>query len=1027
MEAAEKEFARLKTYFYVDSNSDVCSPLVIAPKATKPFIRFCGDYVAINQHIVIGHYPIPHVQHEIDRIGKYKIFLDLDMANSFHQFLLAEKTSRLLSVQTIWGEVRPRFMPEGIGPASGQLQATVSEIFADFSEWAIVIFDNFLVCCHDYQDAYIKLEKIIDRCIERNVVLKMAKTWLGFDYANFFGYRVGYQKYELTQERKDEIAKMPFPNSTKAMQSFLGSALFFKSFMPNYSTLCAPLNDTIKKDFDWKNRSSWTADYVRIFDDFKAALQNAVALHYPDYSLEWTLRVDASTYGVAAALLMKKPIVDSADPTATVKHVMLPIAFISQKFSLQASKWSVIEQEAYACYFGVKKFAYYLHCKHFTLETDHNNLIWMEASAVPKIVRWRVLLQSFSFTLRHIPGRLMRIVDHNSRYHQDDVIADNINCLFLLTYNMSRDADLDDTESLSTIVFDPGGGEVEQEQASPIDDLTFTPTEALKQCHNSRIGHGGARKTWNLLNKHFPGHRIPFRVVSDFVSECPICQKDRLGMGDALVPLVRHLKRTGPYSTVGLDTLTITPPDIHGNQYLTVIVNHFTKLAAGYPSKDHDGKVAASALYQYFSTYGLVDQIVTDPGVEFRNELMQCLVAWFGVTHIFSLVDRHESNGVERTNKEILRHLKALVMDERVKSKWSDPTVLPAVFYILNSSVSSETGVIPFHAHFGNPKATYFKIPDALGDIEKTHEYVRLLQVNLRLLTDLSKQYQDELVKERTKNSSSETQNHYSAGDFVLFQLNPSDPLPNKLHPKYLGPFEVINQHKNDVECRNLIYGTVGTYHVERLKLFAGTREQAFKLAQIDTDQYVITQFLAYRGDPDTRTTMEFEVEFADGSHPWLPWSNDLFETIQYEEFCNANPPLMLLKYRLEAAKLVTKEINESPITSVESGDIVYVDLRSYGDHWYHTLNLDDPDHRTYVLQYRYLDWANAARTKIWVICDILEEEYKVQHLWVRRFGSVKAFDVDKMTLIDKRFILDHPQVLSDRTRERILEKCRDL
>jgi hypothetical protein len=52
LEAAEKEFKRLKTYFYVDTNSDICSPLVIAPKATKPFIRFCGDYVGINHHIV---------------------------------------------------------------------------------------------------------------------------------------------------------------------------------------------------------------------------------------------------------------------------------------------------------------------------------------------------------------------------------------------------------------------------------------------------------------------------------------------------------------------------------------------------------------------------------------------------------------------------------------------------------------------------------------------------------------------------------------------------------------------------------------------------------------------------------------------------------------------------------------------------------------------------------------------------------------------------------------------------------------
>jgi hypothetical protein len=364
-------------------------------------------------------------------------------------------------------------------------------------------------------------------------------------------------------------------------------------------------------------------------------------------------------------------------------------------------------------------------------------------------------------------------------------------------------------------------------------------------------------------------------------------------------------------------------------------------------------------------------------------------------------------------------------MDERVKNRWSDATVLPSVFFILNNSVSSESGLIPFHAHFGNANSTYFKVPEGIGDQEKTAEYVRLLDDNLKLLIGLSKVYQDSIVQERTRDSLPEQQNHYKAGDFVLFQLNPNDPLPTKLHPKFTGPFKVIHQDKNDVDCKNLIYGTVSRFHVERLKIFVGTEEQAFKLAQIDTDQYLIRQFLAYRGDIDVRTTMEFEVEFQDGSHPWLPWSKDLFETEQYETFCDENPPLLLLKYKLEVANAVTKQLNSTEITCIEPGDIVYVDLRSYGDTWYQGLGLEDPDHITYVLKYQYLDWVSNAHKNIWTICDLLEEEYKVKHLWIRRFGSRKDFEVQNMVLIDKDFLLHHPLIISERNRKRILRKCR--
>jgi hypothetical protein len=47
-EPVKKEFERMLTYFYTKSESPWASPLVIAPKATKPFIRICGDYVKVN-------------------------------------------------------------------------------------------------------------------------------------------------------------------------------------------------------------------------------------------------------------------------------------------------------------------------------------------------------------------------------------------------------------------------------------------------------------------------------------------------------------------------------------------------------------------------------------------------------------------------------------------------------------------------------------------------------------------------------------------------------------------------------------------------------------------------------------------------------------------------------------------------------------------------------------------------------------------------------------------------------------------
>jgi hypothetical protein len=1002
-ENAKKEFDRLLKYFYAPSRSDIASCLVIAPKSTPPFIRFCGDYVFLNKYIEIGHYPIPHVLHELEKICGFEIFVDLDWMNSFHQFLLGEVTSERLSVQTPWGQVKPRFMPEGIGPASGILQATAAEIFNDFSDWTICIFDNLLVLAHDYKDAYRKVEMILDRCISRNVFFKFSKTWLGFKHANFFGYVCQKGKYELSQERKDSISAIPFPSSLKSMQSFLGAALFFKSFVPYYSDLTAPLNETVKKDFNWQDESTWKVDFRAIFERFKSELQKACALYYPDYSLEWILRTDASLVGVAAVLLMRKPNDDGT-------HILLPIGFASQKFSDPATRWSTIEQECYGCFFGIKTFSYYLYCKHFTLETDHNNLRWIEASSVPKVMRMRVFMQGFSFDLRHIPGKLNRIADFLSRNH-----------------SLTQESALQEILQLSMSILSPDISHVDEneDELVRVDSPKLTPDEALRTVHGGRMPHVGARRTYLELCKYYPGHSIPYRYVAEFVATCPICQKDRLGMSDSLKPVVRHLKPTHLRSTVGIDNLTISPPDKYGNNYCEVIINHYTKFTAIYPSKTRGALDAAKALFQYYCTFGVFDSIISDPGSEYMAEVVKHLHQWLGIRQVFSLVGRHESNGVERSNAEIIRHLKALTLDERIADRWSDPSVLPIVCFILNSTLSSETGVVPFHAHFGSQDETYFKLPESLTLPEATNEYVKLLNENLQLIRSISHEYQLKLIKERTEATPAELQNSYQTGDFVLLLRDPSKPLPSKLTPHFAGPYEVVSQFKNDVKCRSLIYGSIQDYHVQRLKLFHGTREQAVALARLDNDQYEILRFIAYRGDPLTRTTMEFEIEFIDGSISWELFSDDLFQTIQYEEFCRNHPPLFPLIYKAAEAAREVKELNAKPIESVAPGDTVFLDIRSFGHEWYATLDLPDLFHSTYVVSCFYQKWKSNAHRKIEVKCDIFDQEYVFDHFTVRSYGTVKIFDPSSMILVDKSFASKHPFILPEEKRETLLKRYR--
>jgi hypothetical protein len=116
---------------------------------------------------------------------------------------------------------------------------------------------------------------------------------------------------------------------------------------------------------------------------------------------------------------------------------------------------------------------------------------------------------------------------------------------------------------------------------------------------------------------------------------------------------------------VGIDTLTLSE-DSHGNRYIHVFRNLFSKLVTMYPVPKHDAESLALSVFTYYVTFGLHDAIISDPGSDLTSNVVDNLTSWLGIHHRFSIVGRHESSGVEAANRQILRYLRAIFSDERV-------------------------------------------------------------------------------------------------------------------------------------------------------------------------------------------------------------------------------------------------------------------------------------------------------------------------------------------------------------------------
>jgi hypothetical protein len=433
----------------------------------------------------------------------------------------------------------------------------------------------------------------------------------------------------------------------------------------------------------------------------------------------------------------------------------------------------------------------------------------------------------------------------------------------------------------------------------------------------------------------------------------------------------------------------------------------FTKFISLYAAKDYTAESLADAIITDVAVNGLFDNLFSDPGSDLTSKAIKLVSQWMGYTHKFSLVDRHESNGVERASAEVLTKLRALCADYRMEKQWSRPRILKLAEWFLNSQVHSETGISPFEAKFGTFDAKYHQLPKSLPMSELAPKLLKSLNDQLEVIREKMVTTQEKKIKKRAERHLNALQNLYQPGDRVQWDAQERVP---KLSGQYLGPYEVLGQTTNTVTCRHLCSGAVKPLHAERLKIFHGTLEEAKALARLDNNQHLVMGITGFVGDPLKRSTCEFEVTFMDGDVHWASWEPDITSTQAFETFANSKPHLRILLLDLEVAKQRVSHYKRSPIQEVNPPMDAFLDL-SVWPHWfYHFDEFLDVFHTSYFTPIVYLEWQGSGQRK--VLCSLPEFGKRVvlDGYQVHAYGTYKECPADAV-LVDKAFLVKFPRL----------------
>ena len=289
-----------------------------------------------------------------------------------------------------------------------------------------LFIDDIVVFGSSFDEYLARLEQVLERLRQHNITLNPTKCKFGLKEVEYVGHVINETGIRFTPERREAVFNMAYPTVAKQLKSFIGCAEYFRTHIRDLSTKLRPLHLMIH-NYERNRKLDWNQEAIDAWNQIKEDIRNTQTLYFLDPDAPVYLHTDASDYGLGAYLFQV---------LSDVEH---PIAFMSHLLTVTECGWNVTEKECYAIIFALKKFAHLLQDRHFTLRTDHRNLVYINNSMSPKVQRWKLDLQEFDFDIEYIRGEDNSVADNCSRLMDKHPTTQSTSTQTTKTYKPPKD------------------------------------------------------------------------------------------------------------------------------------------------------------------------------------------------------------------------------------------------------------------------------------------------------------------------------------------------------------------------------------------------------------------------------------------------------------------------------------------------------------------------------------------------------------------------------------------------------------
>lgn len=820
------------------SSSPWSSPIVMVPKKDGSW-RFCVDYRKLNKVTVRDSYPLPYVSTILDKLREAKYLSSLDIKSAYFQVPL-EMSSREKTAFTVpfRGLYQFKRLPFGLHNAPATWQRLIDRVLGmDLEPYLFVYLDDVIIVTQTFEKHVEVVKEVFKRLIAAGLTLNREKCQFCRTELRYLGYVVDRTGLHVDPDKVNAILNIPTPTKVTEVRSIVGTASWYRRFIPNFSAIVSPLTELTKKNvkFHWGERQE------EAFRKVKEHLVSAPVLSCPDFDLPFCVQTDASGYGIGAVLSQKHPDGEKV------------VCYLSRSLNKCERKYSTTERECLAVVWAIEKLRPYLEGAHFSVITDHWSLKWLSSLKEPngRLARWSVKLQQYSFDVIHRKG---------AEHHAPDMLSRSVPIVDFLRISDSVAAvDTPDSEEdikldrwyigmLDKVVRNPikysawkvvGSTLYKYNKLNTFPNLSdesdywkrvIPRSERMKliwRCHDDPCsGHPGVLKTFCRLSQKFYWPKMKSDVTR-YVRRCSVCMRNKPEQRKPAGLMQPHQLPNKPFELVTCDLIGPLPRSKSGYKYILVIVDSFSKFMAAIPLRNSTAKFVCKAVEEnWLLIFGQPKRLICDNGVQFKGKEFRQLMASYGIKLSFTANYHPQANPTERANKTLGTMIRCYVQDNH--REWDHQ--LPKLASAIRTQVHESTKYSPHFVVFGCNMPTNMVVEDnefrtsneETGTDERFKERAEALN-KLHTMVRLSL----ERAATKTKRTYDLRRRNvtYNVGDKVLrknFVLSDAaNFFSAKLADKFTGPFVVKKRLSPwTFELADLQNKSRGVWHAKDLKLF---------------------------------------------------------------------------------------------------------------------------------------------------------------------------------------------------------------